>query len=831
MRCFPGRWLWGLIPVAMLVWIAFLGEHQKIESDLRQRTSERLAEVGQRWAAAGFLGRDGVIDGRAASATDRQKAVQAARQVWGVRSVQASAVVRPPPPRPFSWSAMREPSAVRLMGVVPNERARQDIVQYARTRFPEHSVEDEMVVSGSNMHRVDWQAGVKFAMGQLGRLGAGGQVELKGGELVVKGTARSSQAYQKVRGELAQNLPKGLRLKNDKVLPPRVSPFVWAVEFKGNQLELMGHVPSEAERNKLFAHIKQLFPNATVIDRMKTAVGQPAEWSTAVLRALTTLAELEQGKFALKDKTLTAEGLAKEEKTAIAARTALKRDLPASFAVIEKITFKQPDIPLAKPFVTTVEITQSTIRLAGHVPSESARKRILSALKDTAKTLKVGPARKLVDRATLARGASKGWLVCLRSGIQGLEKLKGGRLVLTDENLKLLGQSSSKKTIEATTALVRAGVNRACNLDAKITLIALPEPNLEWQAEHRNGRLVLSGQVPDEATKAKILAAVKSNFPSASVVDNSKVKLSLSAKWPVVADVGVRLLARLRTGVAMIRAQKLIVEGQAPDTVTATEVKTTLKRDLPDGYSGSDRIEVRSDAMLWAAKEARIKAQEDAKRKARQKAVGAASKPAAPDKKRKLPERAPTPATSRAQKDAAQAAQNLQGDADRKTSADSGTRQGQGVALPTKRPRKQAVLQRPVPLPPSIPLPPKNSRKFDCGTAIRSASKTRINFARGKARLPKRVVRTLNKLAVLFARCPRAKVQILGHADSDGNAERNLQLSQRRADAVARYFAKAGVSKQRIKAVGYGETRPLVPNSSRANKAKNRRIDFQFSME
>jgi len=73
--------------------------------------------------------------------------------------------------------------------------------------------------------------------------------------------------------------------------------------------------------------------------------------------------------------------------------------------------------------------------------------------------------------------------------------------------------------------------------------------------------------------------------------------------------------------------------------------------------------------------------------------------------------------------------------------------------------------------------------------------------------------------------CPQARLLIAGHADAAGQARQNLTLSQRRAATVVSYLANKGIDAGRLEAVGYGATRPAAPNDSRANRAKNRRIE------
>ncbi len=84
----------------------------------------------------------------------------------------------------------------------------------------------------------------------------------------------------------------------------------------------------------------------------------------------------------------------------------------------------------------------------------------------------------------------------------------------------------------------------------------------------------------------------------------------------------------------------------------------------------------------------------------------------------------------------------------------------------------------------------------------------------------------LDELLVALVEFPAVSVEIAGHADTDGSADRNLELSQRRADAVVTYFVSRGESPDRFIAVGYGDTRPIADNSTEAGRQKNRRIEF-----
>ncbi len=85
----------------------------------------------------------------------------------------------------------------------------------------------------------------------------------------------------------------------------------------------------------------------------------------------------------------------------------------------------------------------------------------------------------------------------------------------------------------------------------------------------------------------------------------------------------------------------------------------------------------------------------------------------------------------------------------------------------------------------------------------------------------------VDKISRLLKENDAIKVEISGYTDSDGTKKNNLRLSQRRAENIKKYLVKQGIEKRRLKAIGYGESRPLVINNSLKNKEINRRVEFK----
>ncbi|HYO21861.1 MAG TPA: OmpA family protein, partial [Flavisolibacter sp.] len=85
----------------------------------------------------------------------------------------------------------------------------------------------------------------------------------------------------------------------------------------------------------------------------------------------------------------------------------------------------------------------------------------------------------------------------------------------------------------------------------------------------------------------------------------------------------------------------------------------------------------------------------------------------------------------------------------------------------------------------------------------------------------------LKEIASVLKENAAVKVKIVGHTDSDGDDAKNLELSKRRAAAVKAALEKEhGIEAGRLQTDGFGETKPVGPNTSKEGKAQNRRVEF-----
>lgn len=101
-----------------------------------------------------------------------------------------------------------------------------------------------------------------------------------------------------------------------------------------------------------------------------------------------------------------------------------------------------------------------------------------------------------------------------------------------------------------------------------------------------------------------------------------------------------------------------------------------------------------------------------------------------------------------------------------------------------------------------------------------------VNFRTGSAELLDESYMVLDKVYNSLEAFPNVKVEIRGHTDNVGAARANLILSQERAQSVKDYLVNRGVSADRIKVKGMGESEPITSNRTAKGREKNRRIEF-----
>jgi outer membrane protein OmpA-like peptidoglycan-associated protein len=101
-----------------------------------------------------------------------------------------------------------------------------------------------------------------------------------------------------------------------------------------------------------------------------------------------------------------------------------------------------------------------------------------------------------------------------------------------------------------------------------------------------------------------------------------------------------------------------------------------------------------------------------------------------------------------------------------------------------------------------------------------------VLFESGGDSLSQLAERRLDTVAHALAAYPDRPIVVEGYTDSQGNEDKNQQLSQRRAEAVRQYLQQRGIDPQRLRAVGKGEANPVASNDTAEGRASNRRVEI-----
>lgn len=101
-----------------------------------------------------------------------------------------------------------------------------------------------------------------------------------------------------------------------------------------------------------------------------------------------------------------------------------------------------------------------------------------------------------------------------------------------------------------------------------------------------------------------------------------------------------------------------------------------------------------------------------------------------------------------------------------------------------------------------------------------------ILFDTDKATIKPESMGSINQIFTVLKNNPQIKYEIDGYTDNVGDTKHNLELSQKRADAVKTQLINMGIDSSRLKSKGFGDTKPISDNSTPEGRANNRRVEF-----
>ncbi|MFZ4530242.1 MAG: OmpA family protein [Alsobacter sp.] len=551
----PSRWWPGLIPLAGLWLAAGYSATGRVETDLSGRSTAALSGQPISDLKVSISGRDAVVAGAVYTEAGRKAALETVAAQRGVRLVRDTTTLVPEV-HPYAWSATRTGGTLTLAGHAPKPALRTLMLQLADASRGSATVVDSTTPAIGAP--AAWDAGVTAALAAVGRL-SDGKATLSDATLSLSGVSATPAAHAELLS-LWTRLPSGIERGSFAVTPPVLAPYGWSASRAGAVTTLTGAVPSpELRAGQLLA------AGRGAIDQTRFGAGEPPFYAAAASHALAVLSKLPTGSATLGDTGLAITGEAGDRATYDAAMAEAARR-PAGLA---GSTVIQP--PIMVPFIWSAQATGGSLALTGGVPSDADRAALLASARQAL------PGVVLRDGQLAARGAPQGFAAAATSVLAQVGRLKDGKASITDGTVTVSGEAPDAAAREAV-AKALAGLPegfRVANLE--IGVAAAPFRALKDAAA---GTLVLSGAVPDEATRTAMLAAAKRRFFAETVADTTVVdaRVPASAGPALVAALGP--LSRLRSGLLTVSDGSATLKGEAFYEQAAAAIRTA---ELPGG--------------------------------------------------------------------------------------------------------------------------------------------------------------------------------------------------------------------------------------------------------
>jgi OOP family OmpA-OmpF porin len=241
----------------------------------------------------------------------------------------------------------------------------------------------------------------------------------------------------------------------------------------------------------------------------------------------------------------------------------------------------------AKPFIWSIERDVVRVTLGGNAPLPAVKGKLLDAARAALNGVEVA------DQMGLARGAPARFEDAALLLISQIGRLKEGKITISDSEVTLSGMARELGGREAI-ALALKGVPdgfKVANNEVKA-----PPYILQAYKDPVAVTLSLAGNVPDDNIHAVVAGASSRKFFGEKVVDNLKTSLGAPSGFVNAVVPALGALSRLSTGTLMVSDRQINLSGDALYEAAAVQIRTSLPKDVPQGWQVKAEISVKPQA-------------------------------------------------------------------------------------------------------------------------------------------------------------------------------------------------------------------------------------------
>ncbi len=396
-------------------------------------------------------------------------------------------------------------------------------------------------------------------------------VTAAGRDITISGSAFTPQAQ--TSAVTAAESVSGVRLVDSRIQQiPEQKPYGLSVARVGGQMVVRGNAPLPSVRAKLIEIVKAAYPGVPVADEIVYASGAPAGLEAFLEFGVGVVSKLGEGAFSLSDTALSLSGVAANSEIYLNSLTDL-RQLPRG-GTLAKVEILPPEV---KPYVLNATSDGRSLSLTGLAPSTEARDTILAR----AASIFGGAGNR---RMEIARGAPAGdYLALVVFTLTELARLNEGAASITDGVLSLKGVGKVNITAATIGAELKAGLPSGFSLgQIEITDGAIAP--FGFNAEKKDGTLVLSGHIPDDKVRADIKEIVAKKYFDTKVEDRLAVGRGAPEGFGAAVSAIVTGMSRLASGTANLSDRRVAIKGEAFYQKAIEPILAAIRSGLPGGF-------------------------------------------------------------------------------------------------------------------------------------------------------------------------------------------------------------------------------------------------------
>lgn len=414
------------------------------------------------------------------------------------------------------------------------------------------------------------------------------RLEARGRDLAAEGEAPDVGERETLLAKLAA-LEGPRRIVSEVGLVETATPFQWAAIRTGTaRVALEGSRPVEIGRRALEARITgALAPGTYLDDTARAARGAPPDFASAAAFLAARLSGLAKGgRAAVSDTVLNLSGEALDVPAYEALRAALANP-PAGFSIgrIEIVP------PAVAQFRFAVEKSARGIVLDGFAPSAADREAALRAAAEAV------PGGTVQDRLLTARGLDPAIdpKALIGFAFKLAELIQAGTVTFAEDTIAVTGDAIDAQAIPDAAALMRearpAGVKAG-----RVALAARPLSPYRVAIRRTPEAVTLTGHLPDDATRERVLAALRPRLFREPVVDRTRLADGAPPDLGTALAAAAPLVVNLAIGEVTVSDRALTLTGESLYREAAARLPDRLAEALPPGWTGQAAVSARQPA-------------------------------------------------------------------------------------------------------------------------------------------------------------------------------------------------------------------------------------------